>query len=321
MALMFQKLPDRAQKLNTSLIKAFEAGVDEAFLGVSEVRQIVFDATSEGVDGVDAIYLFPTERRGLRRRGADRSLVPDRPQVYESVVANEDAYLLLDVDLNDYKDDKIKKYDEIAYEWGTAAATGPVIDIEELIEDADGSNALCYDGTPMFSVNSHPVDPLKKSAGTWGNKLVRAAGLTFDTFSEARTAMLQFPSNTPGKAAGSRPSHLLYSPEFEGIAMDITKNERPSQLQGGGNPWIGERIVPVCVPNWKDRSLWMLADARSSRKRPFVFQEREQIQLVPNGIDPEDPAIWERGYLRWIVKGRYGVGYGYPTKALLVTKS
>lgn len=314
---MFEKLPERARKLNATLIQMWEEGAEEALGEASEIREVTYNATSDSAEG---IYLFPQELRGLRKRGKDGGLIVDPAQVYEADIPNEDRYRIIDVKLNDYKHDKIGQYGVIAYQHGVSAATGPVIDLEELIEGADAATALCFDDTPFFGT-AHPVDPAKKSSGTWSNKLVRPAGLTFDTFGEAFELMLAFPSSTPNKAAGSKPSHLLVSADYYGMAKDICENEFPSMLQGGRNKWLGENLKPIVVPNWKTRSLWMLADARSKRKRPWVFQERESLQLVPHGIDPNGAMEYERGSLRWITKGMHGVGFGYPTKALLSTKS
>lgn len=312
---MFPNLPAKARALNVTLIKMWEDGFEEGALGASAIMDI---CSIEGSDASENVYLFPQEVRGLRTRGADGALIPDAVQVYEGSTKNADKYRMIDVALNDYKDDKIGQYSVVARDYGMAAATGPVLDMEDLAIGADAATALCYDGTPFFGT-AHPVDPVKASSGTWSNKLTKGAGLTFDTFGEVLQSMVKFPSATPGKAAGTMPSHLLVPADYFGMALDICTNEFPSGLAGARNKWIGLGIKPIAVPNWT-RDAWMLADARLSKKRPFVFQEREKVALVPAGIDPDGAVEYERGTLRWIVKGRNGVGFAYPTKAVLVVK-
>lgn len=313
---MFQNIPAKARALNATLIKMWEDGFEEGALGISEIMEI---CAIEGSDSAEGVYLFPQERRGMRTRSKANELVVDTSQVYEGSIPNADKYLVIDVPLNDYKDDKIGQYSVVARDHGIAAATGPVIDMEDLVAGADGAGALCYDGTPFFGT-AHPVDPTKAASGTWSNKLTKAAGLTFDTFGEVLQAMVKFPSATPGKAAGTMPTHLLIPSDYLGMALDITKNQHPSGLAGAENKWIGLGIKPIVVPNWT-RDMWCLADARSRKKRPFVFQERETSSLVPSGINPDGGMEYERGTLRWISKGRHGVGYAYPSKAVLVVKS
>lgn len=312
---MFPNLPTKARALNATLIKMWEDGFEEGALGVSQIMDV---CAIESSDSGEGIYLFPQEVRGLRTRGADGALIPDAVQVYEGTTKNVEKYRMIDVPRIDYLDDKIGQYSVVARDYGVAAATGPVLDMEDLAIGADAATALCYDGTPFFGT-AHPVDPVKASSGTWSNKITKGAGLTFDTFGEVLQAMIKFPSATPGKAAGTDPTHLLVPADYYGMALDICANEFPSGLQGARNKWIGLGIKPIKVPNWS-RDAWMLVDARSSKKRPFVFQEREKVALVPSGIDPQGSDEIQRGTLRWIVMGRYGVGFAYPSKATLVVK-
>jgi len=313
----FDNLVVKANALNNRLIKMYEAGTAEPD-DVSDVMKVAYLVGPEQAG--DTVYLFAPERRGWHKRARDTNeIIVDRPQIYEAVLANDDRYLVIDVALNDFKDDKIEKYDVVARDLGTAAVTGPAIDLEELMIVADDAAALCYDGKPLFATD-HPVNPSKSSSGTWANKFVKPAGLTYDTFGQVFQSFLKFPSQTPGKVAGSQPSHLLVGPNDWIMANDICFNEKPSGLQGANNPWTKFGIQPMLVANWT-RDAWMMLDARKPTKRAFVFQEREAAQMVPSGIDPNGALEWERNTLRWIVKGRSAPGYGYPQRGALVVKS
>lgn len=314
---MFPNLPTKARALNATLNKMWEEGVQEgpAELGCSDILDI---CAIEGSDGPENIYLYNGEKRGMYTRGKDGSLVVEATQVYEASVPNVTKYLVIDVPLDEFKDDKIGQYSVVAREHGVRAVSAPIIDVEELFARGDEATALCHDGKPMFATD-HPADPSKSGSATWSNKLTKSAGLTFDTFGEVLTAMLKFPSATPGKARGTMPTHLLVTADYFGMAMDICTKQFPSGLAGGENKWLGLKIKPLLVANWS-RDIWSLVDARSKKKRPIVLQEREPIQLVPHGIDPSGAMEFERGTLRWVSNGRHGVGYADPSKAVLVIK-
>lgn len=316
---MFPNLPTKARALNATLIKMWEEGVQDgpAEMGCSDILEV---CAIEGSDGPSNIYLYNSEKRGMYTRGKDGSLIVEATQVYEASAANVTKYLVIDVPLDEFKDDKIGQYSVVAREHGVRAASAPIIDMEELfsVGDTVTDTSVCFDGKTLFATD-HPVDPSKSGSATWSNKLTKSAGLTFDTFGEVLTAMLKFPSATPGKAVGTMPTHLCVPADYFGMAMDICTKQFPSGLQGGENKWLGLKIKPLLVANWS-RDIWSLVDARSKKKRAFILQEREPIQLVPHGIDPNGAMEFERGTLRWVSNGRHVVTAGHPSKAVLVIK-
>lgn len=316
---MFPNIPLKARALNAKLVKMWRDGFEQGSLGTSQIMDV---CRIVGSDSGEVVYLFPQELRGMRTRAnGTNELIADAFNVYEASVANKDRYRVLDVPLNDFKNDKIGQFSGVASMLGKAAASGPVIDAEELIAGGDVlATATCYDGKALFATD-HPTDPTKAGSAAWANKLVQAGGLTIDNFGVALAAMSAFPSATPGKAVGSRPSHLVVTSDYEGIGIDICTSRFPSGLAGAENKWIGLGLELIVVPNWTARSMFCLFDARDPDERAVVFQEREPMQLVHNGIDPDGAMEYERGALRWISKGMNGVGAGIPHKALLSVKS
>lgn len=315
---MFQNIPPKARALNAKLIKMWKAGFDVGSLGSSPIMDV---CRIVGSDSGENVYLFPQELRGMRTRAKNSNeLIPDAFQVYEASVLNQDRYRVIDVPLNDYRNDKVGQYEGIATSLGKTAASGPVIDAEELIAGGDVyATAPCYDGKALFATD-HPTDPSVAGSTAWANKLVQAGGLTLDNFALSLAAMTAFPSATPGKAVGSRPSHLAVYPGYEGIGTDICTSRFPSGLAGAENKWLGLKLQLVVVPNWT-REMYCLFDARDPDERAVVFQEREPMHIIANGIDPDGVIEYERNALRWVSKGQNGVGAGIPHKALLSVKS
>ncbi|MFO0588831.1 MAG: Mu-like prophage major head subunit gpT family protein [Polyangiaceae bacterium] len=315
---MFPNIPAKARALNAKLVKMWKEGFDQGSLGTSQIMDV---ARMVPADSGENVYLFPQELRGMRTRAAgSNELIPDAYNVFEASILNKDRYRVLDVPLNDFKNDRIGQYSGIAASLGKTAASGPFIDLEELVENGDVlASAPCYDQKALFATD-HPVDPTKAGSPAFANKIVQSGGLTIDNFGLALAVMTAFPSATPGKAVGSRPSHLAVSSGYEGVAIDVCKSRFPTGLQGAENKWLGLGITPIVVPNWS-REMFVLFDARDPDERAIIFQEREPLALVPNGIDPNGAMEYERNALRWIVKGQNGVGAGIPHKALLSVKS
>lgn len=313
---MIEMVPTRAIALNATLVQLWDEGIGE---GVSKASDILDLCAFNPSDSKEVIYTFCPEIRALRRRakGSNETII-DPVNLYDASLENEDFYRFFDVGLNDYNDDKIGRYSSVAHHFGVLAGTGPANEVETVISGGNAATALCYDGLPFFST-AHLVDPSVASSATWSNYITKAAGLTLDTFGEGYQAMEEIPS-ADGKAAGTEPTHIVVPPKYRGVATDIATLEYPTGLNGAANKWKGLGLKVMVVKNWKDLDIWMLADCGSSRQRPFVFQEREKVQMRPLYINPD--GGWERSNrrMRWSTEGRFAAGYGYPTKAMLFHK-
>lgn len=316
---MFEMIPSKARALNAKLIHAFDEGMEGGIeeKGCSRIMDV---CAIESSDGGENIYLLASEQRGLYGRGTDGSLRVVPPSVSNVSVVDEERGLVLRVSTRDLRNDKIGQYSVVARDLGVRAASDPVLALEDMA--AAGDTLLGPGGVPFFG--NHKADLSDNSSPTYANKFAKGAGLTFDTFGEVLQAMMKYPSATAGKAVGAMPTHLLVPTDYFGMALDICKNDLPSGLQGAKNKWLGLGIEPIVVKNWT-RDMWMLVDARSKKKRPFVFQERLKITFAPSdlngGIDSPGSAAVQRGYYDWVCHGEHGVGFLYPETAALVLKS
>ena len=316
---MIEMIPTKARALNAKLVKAFDEGMSNGIeeKGCSRIMDVCAIETS---DGGEVVYLLAAEQRGLYKRGADGALHVESPKVSEVSVTDEERGLIVRVSTKDLRNDKIGQYVVVTRDLGVRAASDPILCVEEMAEKGDtllGPGGVAFFGT-------HKADLTDNSSSTYSNKIVKGSGLTIDTFGEVLQTMLKFPSATPNKSAGSMPSHLLVPADYFGVGLDITTKQYPSGLQGAENKWLGLGIKLILVQNWS-RDMWMLVDARSQKKRPFVFQERSKITFAPSelngGIDTPASAAWQRGYYDWVCGGEHGVGFLYPETAVMVTKS
>jgi phage major head subunit gpT-like protein len=307
--------PQLADELNVQLIALFEQGGQEAAELTSDVLSVCYLATS---DTVENVYTFAPEVRGLRDRPeGTNEMVIDAVKLYDGRLVNKDKYRAISVQINDFRDDKIGKYRVVFLMTGESAAVGPSREVESVIVGAE--SIIGYDDVAFYS-DAHPRQPKVSGSPTWSNKFTKASGLTFTTFGEVFSGMMAFPDED-GKSAGSRPNILAISPDDLGMGMDITTNEFPSGLSGGKNPWLKYGVELMVVPNWAGLGFWDVYDIRSSWRRPFVFQEREQVAILPLYTNPDGAYERLNRQLLWLVEGRFAAGVGYPNKAARVRKT
>lgn len=305
--------PRAAKELNVRLFTAFEQGAAVAAQQTSHVDEVFRKTT---IDTSEGVYLYPQKSFDLRKRLKGDEFETDGVKMYEArLPSGEGDYLAIEVDLNKYQDDKVGEFGVVFYRLGFAAAFAPSELCEEFILN-DAATTTCYDGGYLLAQN-HPQRPKETGGTAWSNDIVQAGGLTFQNFSLAVAAMKEFPREDKGKSAKSRPTKLKVPPVYEGIGRDICYNDRPSGMQGGGNPWVGQYELEV-VENWAGdtRKPWFLFDDRDPMAMPAIFQEREPVALKPVLTDPSNPLVLMNRKLIWMVEGRLAVGPGDPTKIL-----
>lgn len=301
----------KAAALNTSIHKAWSEGNADALKRISNIMDVAYMTQSDGPEGV---YVMTDTISVLRDRDDSDAQISDVVQSYETTVTNKRKYRRFDVPLVALADDKVGQYAMRARKLGKLVITGPALDMEAFCENAD--SFTCFDGAAFFSA-SHPTNKMVNGSPTWSNKIVKGGGLTFDTFQEGLLAMRKFP-DADGKPIGSEPTHLLVPSDWELIANEIAKSVLPSGGSGGGNKVSTSLpdLKVVVVKSWT-KSQWMLVDASDEIERPFIFQEREPVELVDICTDPKSQWAIDHDFLAWGVQGRYGMGVLYPTKAAL----
>jgi phage major head subunit gpT-like protein len=309
-----------AQQLNVKVLKSFDAGAAAATSQMSPVLDFFRKTTS---DTYENVYLTADSDYSIHQRPDNSAQIEfDGVLVYESRVRHPSFYKFIEVSLVDWSDDKVGKYDVVFHKLGMTMALSPGrLGEDTMVAAGTAQNASGnHDGVPLIST-AHPKKPKRSGGGTFSNKLVRTAGLTFDTFGEAWSLFRTQP-NEDGRPANRRPTKLLHRTVDIGIARDICLNDRPSQLAGGGNPYL-RFVEPVEVPFFDSVSSFgfELIDDSYEYGMPYIFQEREPLRLVPLYTNPEDPWVKINNKLLWGLMGRYGAGYQDPRGSVRVTLS
>ncbi|MFT3773006.1 MAG: Mu-like prophage major head subunit gpT family protein [Minicystis sp.] len=306
--------PRVVKELNVLLVSMFDQGAHDAAKKMSPVLETAYFSTS---DTTENVYTFAQADFELRDRGDSAETIVDGVKFYESRVKDGKKYKIIEVDLDAFEDDKVGQYATVFYRLGTTQALGPSRLLEDTILNAE--SLTCYDGKALVATN-HEVKPFEGGTA-WANKLVKSAGLTFATFQDGWAAMQQFPDEN-GRPAGRTPTILMVDPSNRQIAWDICYSDRPLNQSGGGNPWKGE-VRPMIVPFFgiQDPGTWYLIDDSSARERPFIFQERKALRLIPLFSSHDDWHVLKSRKLSWMVDGRIGAGAGYPSTILKVTKT
>lgn len=316
--------PRVARELNQRLVMCFDEGANSGAKKMSPVLELCHVDTS---DTAQNVYTYVDSDFALRDRGDSAEMVVDGIKMYESVLKDGKKYKIIQVDLDKLEDDKIGQYKAVFYKLGMTQALGPSRLVEDVMLSATSAGATIdgkpgnFDRVPLVATN-HPVKPGDSSTSTtWSNKLVKSAGLTFTTFSEAYAAMELFPGED-GRPAGRKARKLVTVPGNRQIANDIAKGNLPSGGSGGGNPWVGEvevMIVPFLASDTKFS--FELVDDVSALERPYIYQERRALRLVPLFSSHEDREVMKTRKLEWMVDGRIGAGYGVPSTVVRVYTS
>jgi phage major head subunit gpT-like protein len=294
----------------------FDMGASDAAKRASDVIDLSYVSTS---DTAQNVYTLVDTDFALRDRSDSAEVIVDGVKLYETRIKDGKKYKMIEVDLDAFDDDKVGQYNGVFYRLGQAQALGP----SRLMEDtilasevaAPGGN---YDGVPLIST-AHPVKPFEGGSATWANKLVISAGLNINTFAQAYAAFQAFPGED-GRPLNNTPTVLMVDPGYRQIANDICFSDRPQGGQGGGNAWQG-LVRPMFVPQLATADGWYLADDSSTLERPWIFQERRALRMIPLFSSHEDPAVLKSRKLGWLVDGRIGAGYGYANRVLKVTKT
>ena len=308
--------PRVVQELNVLLVSMFDMGAADAAKRSSDVLDVSYVSTS---DTAQNVYTMIDSDFALRDRSDSAETIVDGVKLYETRVKDGKKYKLIEVDLDAFEDDKVGQYKGVFYRLGMTQALGPSRLMEDTILASETVAPLGnYDGVALIST-AHPVKPFEGGVTTWANKLVKAAGLNINTFAEAYAAFQLFPGED-GRALNNTPTVLMVDPNYRQIAHDICFSDLPQAGQGGGNSWKGE-IRPMIVPRLASQDGWYLVDDSSSLERPWIFQERRPLRMIPLFSSHEDPAVIRSRKLSWIVDGRIGGGYGYANRVLKVVKS
>ena len=322
--------PQAVRELNVQVTACFNEGVNDALKQMEELYSaegtplgtaldLVFRATS---DTSDNSFLYPEVSFSIQDFGAGDETPEEGIKLYEHRIASGNYKgKTIPVKLVDFEDDKVGQYRVVFYKLGRALVRAPLRLIEQTLYLACTGTTLVsgIDGRPLID-QQHPQKPQEGGAGTTANPyvsndIVQAAGLTFPNFASAYSAYLGFPDESGIPLEDQLPQWLWFDPLLLGSAMDICFMDRPSSLQGGGNPWKG-KVRPLMVRRLQGTGSWGLADCWDGLERPLNYVEREALKFRGLFTNPEDPIVRERRELKWQVDGRIACGPGSYRKII-----
>lgn len=172
----------------------------------------------------------------------------------------------------------------------------------------NGTTLLGYDGVAFFS-NTHPCG---MSATTFDN--LQAGTLSETTLALAREVMLQFP-NDRGEIVGYYPDTIVVPPRLQITAEKIvnsTYTTAVSTSEGANTVNTMYKAWNVIVDPWlTDVDDWYVTCSNAIGIRPFIFLER----YAPR-FEYDDTERVTRDILKWSLKYRCGIGYGFPQTAI-----
>lgn len=168
----------------------------------------------------------------------------------------------------------------------------------------------CYDGEAFFS-NSHPVDVLDASKGTFDN-LFASTALTAANFDTVYAAMTGY-QNADGEAMGIMPDTLIVPPQLRTTAHLIAKSAYVPNSAGTAtqsNPNEGVVDVLVLPELGSESSTWYLGCLNGPIK-PLIFQNRKDavLELL---FGPDSEHCKKTKQMVWGGDCRAAFGYGLP---------
>lgn len=182
------------------------------------------------------------------------------------------------------------------------------------IQITDGLTKKTVDDLSYFNA-AHYVNLRDAARGTFTNSL--ALALTADNFAAARTKFRQIPRDNGLPYHDNAPDVLIVSAANETNAENIVAN--PTLFGGAANPNYRKCKI-IVVPEWDTynsgayANAWVLAKTRSTNVKPFIWNEREALNITYIGAKTSGPLPGL--YHEWMVYGEMALAFYDPRLAL-----
>lgn len=299
-------------QLNRSNIELVFQGLKAAFNDAYASAVTVYAAIALEVSSSTAVEEYPwLSNFPQMRKWVDERHVKQL-DAYGYSLKNEDWEATIEIDKNDFRDDRLGMYAAQARGAGETAARWPDEMVIGAVNNAfSASKGKCWDGKAFFA-DGHPLSGEK----TFSNKLDKA--LKADSLADARASfgaaetMLMEMADPEGRPLGLMPKILLVPPALKATAHLLMLSDR---LGGDDpNPYKGAAEV-VCSPRLTNKKAWALLGEGPGGLRPFLWQLRQapEIEMI---TDPQHPAVFNRRKLPVGVHGRGAAGYTLPQLAV-----
>lgn len=220
---------------------------------------------------------------------------------FDFLIKNRDWEATMQVDRNDFEDDKLGTYRPRISEMGKEA----MLHLDGLVSEVRvaGSAALCYDGQFFYD-----TDHVEGESGTLSN-IVTGTGVAvaniYDDFGTARARMRTFKDDRGRPRIRRQGSLQLLATIPPGLEKVFEELNNPAP--GATTPRV---VLPYVVdPYLADANDWYL-DYIGGSVKPFVAQ----INRRPDFVSLEDPNSSEIVFMRKKIlfgtEARYNAGYG-----------
>jgi hypothetical protein len=309
-------IPSNLRALHAQVLVIFDESKNAAEADIrsmyeGEKRQTVLDLVrSVTGDTAKMEFAIPTmaARPGDVQDGAMPVFTPGAASV--SNVALPTGYLI-EIHHSDLRDDRFGMLQASIQEAAAEAVAWKYTTIAQQLPD--GLTKLTIDGKSYFATDHH-VNLANANGGSFSNKLTLA--LTADNFATARTAFRRIPRENGLPRYDNNPDTLIVSAKNETAAENIVAN--PTLFGGAANP-NKDKAKIIVVPEWDllgggtYEDAWMLAKTSSSMKKPFVWNEREPLNITYIGAKTgPKPGLTHQ----WMVYGEMSLSFLDPRLAI-----
>lgn len=218
-------------------------------------------------------------------------------------LVNKDYETTLEVDRNDFKDDKLGQINARVRSMGIAARKSYDRLLTTLIES--GTTTVCYDGQYFFDTDHSEGD-----SGTQSN-LFTSSALSVANAKTIIAAMTTY-KDDQGNVVGINPTHIMVPGVLEWTAKSIF-GKAALMTTTPADGVLAERLEVVVNPyltvdGTPANSAYYIMDL-SQPIKPFILQKREDLKFVALDQDTDEAAFWRKKYY-YSVEGRFVFGFG-----------
>ncbi len=215
------------------------------------------------------------------------------------IVKNKDFEATIGVDRNALEDDQ---YGQIKIRVQGMAGSAKKSYDKILVETVENGHATtCYDGQNFFDTDHSEGD-----SGTQSNYSASGLALSSANLKTVITNMGNY-KDERGNPSGIMPSHIVVPTALRFTAKELLfpkSRDADRELEGEL-----ELIVNPYLANNGANSAWYVLDLVSRPVRPFIYQNRKDLEFV--GLDqPNSPELFWRKKLHYGVDSRFNFAFG-----------
>lgn len=238
----------------------------------------------------------------------------DQLRGHDFLIKNRDWESTLEVDRNDFEDDKLGMYRPRIQEMSKEAQLHIDGLLSELRVAGHTAAGLCYDGQQFYD-----TDHVEGASGTHSN-VVTGTGVTvdkiYDDFGTSRARMRTFKDDRGRPRIRRQGSLQLLATIPPGLEKVFENLNNPAP--GATTPRV---TLPYNVdPYLADANDWHL-DYIGGMVKPFIVQMRKRPDFVALDNPNSSDTVFMRKKLLFSTEARYNVGFGLWYMSVKVTNT